>query len=413
MRFVVDRKHHSTLRSCAPLLLIVLGSSGPVLGCAKLPLARATRCDSSMDCNGGLICEEHVCSAPPRKRVESKPMSPDEDSMRSDAAKDHDPPDTGVPGGGTGAVGGGHGGTRRRPPKNDHPSTAQGDDGGPDDAGDDDGGNEPPAMCSDEFIAGYPLALWLDAEHNVSTDELGHVESWTDRSANQHVAHSQGSAEAWPIRVEPTESVPAAIRFGAVDGQTVRRMSVPDHRSLRFGYDEFAYIAVLRYRNTFETEQTPHEIGLVVSKVCGSCNGFPGFALFANDNYGRNTDIGDGTVHSSFNAQISYGPGYYARSPKTGYNDDKIHVVAVQRVDAMLILNVDGHTQRAEFVWDVDVSNAGEPISIGANQSGVEQALDGEIYQLFALHGPGSREIDPLIDCMLAKYGVPDLTLSQ
>ena len=260
--------------------------------------------------------------------------------------------------------------------------------------------------CSALEVGNERFALRLDAHHGVAGDGEGYVEGWTDRSRHRHAARPIGPRETWPILVPDAHRGHPAVQFGVVGaGPAVRRLRIEDHTSLHFGTDDFALIAVLRYRNPTEPVSSPHEIGCIYSKQCGSCAAYPGPAFFANDNWSQFVD--GGSTRSSFSFQLAARTDYAARSQTGGYNDGNVRVVAARRVAQSLSIEINNvRHATGTAATNVDVSSPQTPVAIGAHPTTDSQSLDGQIFELIAVTGSAARDVTVLVECLMAKYDI-------
>jgi hypothetical protein len=402
--------------TCSQMLLLGVGLLA-VAGCTGLDTSRAQRCFTHSDCNAARACVEGLCQpivAEPDGRLTDSAVAPgpaapmDAASMDGAPPRDHPIPDE-VPdeaGASSEAHDAGPIGdaSASLDGSDDEASTRRDDDAGSE--GDEDASAEPDELCSPAEIGEGHVALWLDAAYGVTTDTQGHVQRWSDRSSHGHTAEPSGDALDWPL-LATDSSGPPAVQFGhgATPGR-VRRLRVADHASLRFGSGDYALLVALRYRN--HTLTLPDEdVGVVYMKVC-NCEGYPGAALTANDNWGG---ILDGSpTRSSFAFQNAGHAAYVARSAVQGFNDDEVHVVVAKRLGGVLSVSVDGLPHAVALLPSAnDISNAGTDVTIGANAYYENQALDGEIFELVVLAGAAARDvtIDRVARCLMRKHGPP------
>lgn len=358
-----------------------------VTGCGSLDTGNAHRCSTTSDCLAGRVCYGGLCKAPVEVASDARV-----ESAASDASKMQDAAHDALYDSGTTVIDGGA-----------HAPASQ-DSGGIDAEviADDDGGGQ--SLCVQLDITKAPgVVMWLDADRGAVSDGQGHLMRWDDRSKSQLSALPTGSDTTWPLLIANADGRHAAVRFGVVPGgSAVRRLKIADGPNVQFGSDDFAVIAVVRYRNS--TAAGINEIGAIYEKQ-GNGSGFPGPALFANDNWSQY--VGGGPNQSSFVFQVAALSDHVARSPASGFNDDRVHVVAARRRGRSLSVDVDDKPHATGLAATiVNVSSPGVDLSIGAHQTENKQALEGDIFQLIVVRQNAAHDISPLVQCLIAEYGL-------
>lgn len=385
-----------------------------LLACGDLDTSKANRCETHDDCRAGRVCQAGLCIS-----IASLPDASASAAQRPDggrdapASEDGPPQDSGLmiaPMDG----GGGNGGTasvadRATPPARegsqrsktlaDDDAGAEGDD---EDAGQVDFDPEP--SCEPSGILNDEIVLWLDAAHGIVPDNQGRLGQWLDRSTYAHAANAIGIPEDWPVLIGDAAHGLPAVRFGAGNGTSVRRLMIADDPSLQFGTAPFTLIAVVRYRNSTTHPDQDMQYGSIFQKACSTCAGYVGPYLFASDPWPSYLSAGAEPAHTAFLFEIAARTDYAARSALSGFNDDQVHVVVAQRTRDELLVDVDGLPHAAAVVSStLDVSTPGVPVAIGAHATVDVQALDGEIFELVAIAGTSSR-LAIVSECLLAKY---------
>ncbi len=128
-----------------------------------------------------------------------------------------------------------------------------------------------------EYVATLPgLVLWLEAGSEVTTDGDGLVTTWGDRSraGNDAVAMARPGA---PRRIVDLATGKAAVQFSGSGGTSLQ---IADSETMRWGHDDYALLAVVRYRN--RSGLTANTYGALFVKQC-DCNLYVGTAFFLND----------------------------------------------------------------------------------------------------------------------------------
>jgi hypothetical protein len=339
--------------------------------------------------------------------MDSSPQQPPDTGMPDTGMPDTSMPDTGMP--------------DTSMPDTSMPDTSidgatDGGDGGGYEDDEDSGGTPGPVFpdgrsdpCARDIALWEHVALWLHAGEGVLADKHGRVDQWLDRSHYRHTAIAVGSAEAWPLRVESDMPGRPGIRFGALTsgpsaGQ-VRRMRIADHPILRFGFGDFSIIAVTRYRNEPSAAARPNEIGALFIKQCAKCVGWLGPCLWANDNWGPMLNGSPDRSAPVF--QLAFREDSVARSALTGFNDNNVHLIVGSRLGEKISVEVDRRARTERHMLVVDVSEHESDVSIGANQEGPLQALDGEIFELIVVTGDTARNLTGLLSCLMNKYEIP------
>jgi hypothetical protein len=421
------------LRACALIFSATL-----MLSCAEVDLSGADRCESHADCRPGRACLSSRCIP-----IGELPIGRSDGAVdagnRSHAGTGGAPGTAGNPAGaggrmplaggmdggatitsgsaGTSASMDAGGGQLRDADSMSGAGDAQpGPETGPvldHDAGsDEDGGNPDPIPppprprepCEDESFLFDGVALWLDAAYGVTANDQGEVQRWLDRSPNQHEAEAPGEALDWPLLVDAAHGGPA-IRFGSVAGRSaVRRFSIPDHASLRFGTEPFAIIAVLQHHTPTVAADPELTHGAIYMKLC-ECQGYIGPRLYANDIWPWHLR-GDPPI-AGFGFGIAGPSDYSTRTFIGGYNDNSVHVVLASRIGDELSVYVDGELHAGILsTTTLDVSNPGVDITIGSHFSNPIQALEGDLFELIAITGDAARRARERSQCLMKKYGL-------
>jgi hypothetical protein len=226
------------------------------------------------------------------------------------------------------------------------------------------------------------LALWLDAAKGVTTGAGQHVTTWNDQSPRAHVATTVGAGRATLIAGSGGRP---GVRLGNNGGETAF-LSVPDHESLRWGQSDFLIAAVVAYQNSpFGGAQN---YAIVYIKTLDQPP-YAGPGLFLNNPWPFFLDGQD--VSTAILTQTLSDPAFFVASPKTGYNDGKVHLLIAHRRQRSTILRVDGEAAGAITTpWVQDVSVPGQAVAIGAYPHLGKHQLQGEIYELFAVAGETS-----------------------
>ncbi len=251
-----------------------------------------------------------------------------------------------------------------------------------------------------EYVATLPgLVLWLEAGSEVTTDGDGLVTTWGDRSraGNDAVAMARPGA---PRRIVDLATGKAAVQFSGSGGTSLQ---IADSETMRWGHDDYALIAVVRYRN--RSGLTANTYGALFVKQC-DCNLYVGTAFFLNDPWPAFLEGKPTRTGVSF--QVASSSDYVVRSEGSGYNDERAHLFVGLRRDDVLRVRVDGADDGSMATTPMDVSTPGVPATIGANGYGGGQLLNGEIFELVAIAGELTEaELQRIEGYLLEKYGIP------
>ena len=195
--------------------------------------------------------------------------------------------------------------------------------------------------------------------------------------------------------------------LGTAPTERIRHLRIADDPALQVGTDPYAVIAVLRYRNSLAS--TKNTVGAIYLTNSATASAYEGVGLFANDVVGPPRTVPHRLTRSSFTTQLGFYSDTFARTPQVGFNDNRVHVVVARRIDSMLSIAVDENANvGAVAVNPFAVSAAGWDTFIGANPSGAEQALDGEIFELeWPVTGKEARDVDSLVACLATAYAIP------
>jgi hypothetical protein len=232
------------------------------------------------------------------------------------------------------------------------------------------------------------LVLWLDANQSVVTSQ-GKVTTWMDRSGRNNTA-GQSVAALQPSLVTGVVNGLPVVRFANT------ALQVTDSATLQWGTDDFALLVVGGYKNV-----TTNGLGygMFVAKQ-ETPYPYAGPALWGNYTApSLNTVIG---------MQADSSGSQYAISTNAK-NDGVIRLYTGRRVGTSLEVRVNGTVQGTATATSVNVSAPGRPLFIGGVPgTPVNQALDGDVAEIVAVHGALSNaELTELEAYLKAKYGLP------
>ncbi|HKY35027.1 MAG TPA: hypothetical protein VJN18_03740 [Polyangiaceae bacterium] len=244
------------------------------------------------------------------------------------------------------------------------------------------------------------LTLWLTAGKEWCSEVANHeVTSWTDRSSHHNDAKERRGV-ARPKYLEITLTGHPSLRFEAAPSNLV----VPDHRSLRFGEGDFAYVVVARLRNDPQPAYDAHgEViyagsGSILSKLEAPAP-HRGIAMFAN----YPTPDHGSQAYRRLAVQLSLG-GVLTLSYTDRVNDDVFRVYTARRkAGSDIEIRINGEPEgRSMISGALDVSAEGSDLLIGG--WGI-QPFAGDISEIVALRGSiDDRQLAGLERGLLEKY---------
>jgi len=266
------------------------------------------------------------------------------------------------------------------------------------------------------------LALWLDAAKGITLHGSNYVRFWADQSGN----HNDGiSGEPHPVE-EPTliassiNSLPA-LHFdpgtytgdGGVgpncDGENCgagNNIMINDSPSLQWGTDDFLVEVVGRYSNSDPESPEYTYAGTFFFRSATNGPWLRGNAFPTSPSTGLSALLSSKEGHD-LNELVT---------AKTGYNDGKARLMAMQRVGSVLSIRVNGQmtdTKTFSSVLDVtgplvDGGDAGDGIlvTIGAAYSDVSR-LDGDIAEVIAVRGTiSATDLGGIEGYLMSKYAL-------
>jgi hypothetical protein len=232
------------------------------------------------------------------------------------------------------------------------------------------------------------LALWLDAETNVTT--ANGVLSWADHSGRGHAA-TQALADFRPALVASALRGHPVIRF---DGQN-DSLGIADAPSLRWGTGDYTLEIVASYTNATNAGDG---YGLMYSKQEAPYP-YSGVSLWANYPFP--------SLNTACAAQLQVGAD--VATAVTGLNDGVARLYAARRVGTVLDVRLNGASSRSSSVASVNVNAPGQFAFIGGQQTGggVIQALKGDIAEIVAVGGTlSASDLAKLETYLMSKYGL-------
>jgi hypothetical protein len=244
------------------------------------------------------------------------------------------------------------------------------------------------------------LALWLTAGKEWCSEVDNHeVTSWVDRSGNHNDAKERPGV-ARPKFLEITLTGHPTLRFDAAPSN----LAVPDHKSLRFGEGDFAYVVVARLRN--DPQPAYGDDGQVIYAGAGSILSkleapapHRGIAMFAN----YPTPDHGAQAYRRLAVQLALG-GVLTLSYTDQVNDDVFRVYTARRkAGSDIEIRINGeHEGRSMISGALDVSAEGFELLIGG--WGI-QPFVGDISEIVALRGSvDDRQLAGLERGLFEKY---------
>jgi hypothetical protein len=270
-------------------------------------------------------------------------------------------------------------------PTNDGAPTSDGaptNDGAATDGAATDGGAFNPANVSG-------LVLWLEGNIASSiTQANGHVTVWADQTSHHNDAKGSttNSARNPTVKTGQINSLDVVhFNKGQTNGSG-NMLVVADNsdKSLQWGTGDFYVAIVGEFDNDpMDSNGTNFACGNFFAKnIAQTINSFTGVAFYGNIPPANNGNPAAGLLYMTANSLNNF------VFTGTAYNNNNPHVFGLRRQGTKIDLFVDGSSvASATTTTNVDVSNAGVAIRIGADGDANLLRLDGDIGEVYAVAG--------------------------
>ncbi len=256
------------------------------------------------------------------------------------------------------------------------------------------------------------LVLWLEADVGASVvQQNGRITQWKDQTSHANNANGSTSSATQnrnPILKKGQISGVDAVHFDKGQPNAPANMlSVTDNtdKSLQWGTTDFYVAVVGEFDNDPKDSNGQNfQVGNFFSKIDSpSLNAYSGVAFYGNL---PTTQQGVTSTGLLFMTASTLNDLAYTATP---YNDGKPHAFAIRRQGSAIDLYVDGTSvNSATATTNIDVSNPGIAVRIGADGDANLVRLDGDIGEIYAVEGTLSSSDQTSIQAYLKKkWGTP------